>query len=171
MNILHVNASDQSGGAARAAFRIHRCLVEQGEAHSLRSQMRVINKSSQDPTVISGPPKGQSKLWRKLHFRINQQARRGYRSSIPAPLSIAWPRTGMGAELQYRHSSGEVDCVNLHWIGDSTISIEEIAKLSVPLIWTLHDQWAFSGAEHYSEQLSLVDHVQVEERFAMGYSN
>ncbi len=41
MNILHVNASDISGGAARAAYRIHRSLVEHGMAHGLQSQLAV----------------------------------------------------------------------------------------------------------------------------------
>ena len=54
--MLHVNATDISGGAARAAYRIHRGLVEHGAAHGLSSQMRVIRQLSDDPTVISGPP-------------------------------------------------------------------------------------------------------------------
>ena len=56
MNTLHVNASDISGGAARAAYRIHRSLVEHSSAHGLRSQMRVISKLTDDPTVIGGWP-------------------------------------------------------------------------------------------------------------------
>ena len=36
--------------------------------------------------------------------------------------------------------SSEFDVLNLYWLGDSTLSISEMAFA----VWTLHDQWAFS---------------------------
>ena len=83
LNILHVNASDIDGGAARAAYRIHRSLVEHGVPPGLNSQMRVISQLSDDPTVIGGPPTGQSPIWRRLQPRFAQQARRGFRTGNP----------------------------------------------------------------------------------------
>lgn len=170
MNILHVNASDISGGAARAAYRIHRSLVEHGAAHGLTSQMRVISRLSDAPTVISGPPAGQSPIWRRLQPRIAQHARRGFRTGNPTLHSLAWPATGLGAELQQRHRQGQADLVHLHWLGDNTLSIEEIGRLSMPLVWTLHDQWAFCGAEHYTSPPLPGGTASSDERFAASYS-
>lgn len=31
------------------------------------------------------------------------------------------------------------------------LSIGEIGKLRQPIVWTLHDMWAFSGYEHYED--------------------
>ncbi|MDI9406677.1 MAG: glycosyltransferase [Chitinophagaceae bacterium] len=170
MNILHVNASDIGGGAARAAYRIHRSLVEHGVAHGLTSQMRVISRLSDDPSVISGPPNGQSPIWRRLQPRLAHQARRGFRTANPILHSIAWPATGLGAELQHRHQQGQADLVHLHWLGDGTLSIEEIGRLPMPLVWTLHDQWAFCGAEHYTSPPLPGETASSDERFAVGYS-
>jgi len=39
--------------------------------------------------------------------------------------------------------------INLHWLGDGTLSIEEVGRLQKPVVLTLHDMWAFCGAEHY----------------------
>ncbi|MFU8884463.1 MAG: glycosyltransferase [Cyanobacteriota bacterium] len=169
MNILHVNASDISGGAARATYRIHRSLVEHGAAHGFSSKMRVINRLSDDPTVISGPP-AQSPIWRRLRPRLAQQACRGFRTGNPTLHSIAWPATGLGAELQQRHRQGQADLVHLHWLGDGTLSIEEIGSLPMPLVWTLHDQWAFCGAEHYTSPPLPGETASSDERFAAGYS-
>jgi hypothetical protein len=94
INLLHVNASDISGGAARAAYRIHRSLVQHGEAHRLQSQMRVISKSSDDPTVIDGPP-AQGAIEMRLRPRLAQRARRGFRTGNPTLHSIAWPATSL----------------------------------------------------------------------------
>ena len=170
MNILHVNASDIGGGAARAAYRIHRSLVEHGAPHGLSSQMRAISRLSDDPTVISGPPNGQRPIWRRLRPRLVQQARRGFRTGNPILHSIAWPATGLGAELRQRHRHGQADLVHLHWLGDGTLSIEEIGRLPMPLVWTLHDQWAFCGAEHYTSPPLPSETASSDERFAVGYS-
>jgi glycosyltransferase involved in cell wall biosynthesis len=170
LNILHVNASDISGGAARAAYRIHRSLVDHGAAHGLQSRMRVISQLSDDPTVLGGPPVGQSPIWRLLQPRLSQQARRGFRTGNPTLHSLAWPAVGLGAELHDRHLLGQADLVHLHWLGDGTLSIEEIGRLPMPLVWTLHDQWAFCGAEHYTSPPLPGESASSDERFAAGYS-
>lgn len=38
----------------------------------------------------------------------------------------------------------------MHWINSEMLAISDIPKIRKPLIWTLHDMWAFCGAEHVS---------------------
>jgi len=33
-----------------------------------------------------------------------------------------------------------------HWIGKSFVSLNDLAKFDYPVVWTLHDAWAFNGA-------------------------
>ena len=40
------------------------------------------------------------------------------------------------------------DLVHLHWVQGEMISIESIGRINKPLVWTLHDNWAFLGSEH-----------------------
>jgi len=51
--------------------------------------------------------------------------------------------------LRYLNKSNS-DIVHLHWINNEMISISQIGKITKPLVWTLHDMWAFCGMEHYS---------------------
>lgn len=132
--------------------------------------MRVISQLSDDPTVISGPPAGQSPIWRRLQPRLAHQARRGFRTGNPTLHSIAWPSTGLGADLQQRHRPGQADLVHLHWLGDGTLSIEEIGRLPMPLVWTLHDQWSFCGAEHYTSPPLPGETGSSDRRFMAGYT-
>jgi glycosyltransferase involved in cell wall biosynthesis len=170
LNILHVNASDIGGGAARAAYRIHRSLVDHGGGHGLQSQMRVISQLTDDPSVIGGPPTVEGPIGRRVRPRLARRARRGFRTGNPTLHSIAWPSTGLGRELQLRHQQGLADLVHLHWLGDATLSIEEIGRLPMPLVWTLHDQWAFCGAEHYTSPPQPGESASSDERFAVGYA-
>jgi glycosyltransferase involved in cell wall biosynthesis len=60
-------------------------------------------------------------------------------------------------------NNSDFDIVNLHWLGGEMLSVEEIGQIRKPLCWTMHDMWAFSGAEHYDD----LDHPG---RYRDGYS-
>ena len=49
MKILIVNTSDLRGGAAKAAYRLHKALIKQG----IDSKMLVLEKTIDDETVIT----------------------------------------------------------------------------------------------------------------------
>lgn len=171
MRILHVGASDLSGGAARATYRVHRAIVNHGENLGLQSTLRVIHKSSNDPTVLGGAPLGQNPVWKRLQPRLCTTAKRHFKTRNPVLHSIAWPDSGLGEELQKMKSKGDIDIINLHWIGDSTISIEEIGRLSSPIVWRCPDQWPFLGAEHYTSPPYIEDSWGKDERYKKGYTN
>ncbi|MCI0501916.1 MAG: glycosyltransferase family 4 protein, partial [Epsilonproteobacteria bacterium] len=40
------------------------------------------------------------------------------------------------------------DIVHLHWICGGMMRIEDIARVKVPIVWSLHDNWAFTGGCH-----------------------
>ena len=154
MRILHVNQSDLSGGAARAAYRIHRCLVGAG----IDSGMRVIYQTGDDERVQDGLPAGNGPIRRRIRSRLAGLPLRGFRTANPIIHSAAWPDTGLGREL----NATDADLIHLHWLGTGTLSIEEIGRLTKPVVWTLHDMWAFCGAEHYGEEGPTA-------RFRVGY--
>ncbi|MCP9884159.1 glycosyltransferase [Synechococcus sp. ATX 2A4] len=171
MKILHVNASDISGGAARAAYRIHRCLVDHGQPHGLQSQLRVLQKLSSDSSVIGGAaPSQRSRMWRRLAPRLRNWSYRGFVTTNPVLHSNAWLATGLGAELQARRHAQTTDLLHLHWLCDATLSVQEIGQLPQPLVWTLHDQWAFCGTEHYTHPPGAGESESSDRRFELGYT-
>lgn len=170
MKILHVNSSDIDGGAARAAFRTHQCLLENGAIHDLTSQFRVVRKLSDEPSIIGGVPSRQGSAFSLLTRSLARYRRRRFYSGNSILHSTAHIKTGLGDELNYRNHHGETDIVHLHWLGDETLSIEEIGDLDMPLVWTLHDQWAFCGAEHYTSPSIYGDSLGVDNRYSSAYS-
>jgi glycosyltransferase involved in cell wall biosynthesis len=46
-------------------------------------------------------------------------------------------------------NKSDFDIIHLHWVAAGTISIEDIAKIKKPIVWTIHDSWLFCGAEHH----------------------
>jgi glycosyltransferase involved in cell wall biosynthesis len=160
IKVLHVAYSDIGGGAARAAFRIHKSLLSQKGKIEIQSSMRVINKVSQDSTVNGNRPKYESFLWRLLRPSLLIKYYKGFVLGKRTAFSVAWPKTGLGKEI----NNQSVDIIHLHWLGNDTLSIEEIGKIKQPIVWRLPDMWAFCGAEHYVSTITDSD-----KRYKNGY--
>ncbi len=146
MNILIVNTYDIDGGAARAAYRLHRSLFDEG----IDSQMLVIGKHSDDFTVLSFAQNfGRIKnRLRNSQFRFFDSIK-NYPTKTKTLFSPSF--------LKYSNIADSIneinpDIVHLHWICNEMIRIEDIAKIQAPIVWSLHDMWAFSGGCHYDEE-------------------
>ncbi|MDJ0636513.1 MAG: glycosyltransferase family 4 protein [Xenococcaceae cyanobacterium MO_188.B29] len=141
MKVLHLNTSDVNGGAARAAYRLHKELVNIG----VDSQMLVQNKTSDDRTVIS-PQTKLEKGWAKARPTVNSIPLEFYRQRDRTPYSVQWFPERIAPKIA--HISPDI--INLHWICGGYLQIETLAKFNKPIVWTLHDMWAFTGGCHYS---------------------
>src|SRR5690606_37463645 len=55
------------------------------------------------------------------------------------------PFSGLAARI----NASDADVVHLHWINGGMARIEDIAAIRKPIVWSLHDMWAFTGGCHY----------------------
>ena len=154
MRPLLVSHSDSAGGAARATYRLHRALVDQ----AVDSHMRVASKASGDWRV-TGPAGRAGKAWSLIRTRVGQQLLRSQQTTNPLPHSPAVVPSRLASEL----NRSDADVINLHWVGGEMISIEDIGRIRKPVVWTLHDSWAFCGTEHHPDGLDDL-------RYAQGYA-
>lgn len=140
MKILIVNTSDIDGGAARAAYRLHWALLD----HGVDSQMLVQNKTSDDYTVLSENKKV-NKYLNKLRPILDSLPVRFYKNRTKTLFSPSWlPFSGVVDKINEINP----DIVHLHWICGGMMRIEDIAKIKAPIVWSLHDNWAFTGGCH-----------------------
>ncbi|MCC7506635.1 MAG: glycosyltransferase family 4 protein [Saprospiraceae bacterium] len=67
---------------------------------------------------------------------------------------FAFSLANFGHDLSRHPLVQEADVLHLHWINQGFLSlkgIEQLSKLGKPIVWTLHDMWAFTGGCHYSQ--------------------
>ena len=141
MKVVHISNSDISGGAAIASHRIHQSLI----LKNIESRMWVNNRRSDDFNVI-GPQTNADKVFAMMRRHIIRPALKTMQTDnkilhSPAILPSNWSK---------KINKSNNDIVNLHWIGAEMASIADIGKIKKPTVWTLHDMWAFCGAEHIS---------------------
>jgi glycosyltransferase involved in cell wall biosynthesis len=140
VKVLHISTSDGGGGAARAAYRLHSALCRGGIA----SVMRTADKTTDDPTVL-GPVNSIERLAFQLKLRVTQRLNRLQRSPNRIFHSVDW----FPSRLDRFINASDADVVHLHWVHHNFLSIEAIGRIRKPVVWTLHDSWAFCGAEHH----------------------
>ena len=134
-----MNTHEVQGGAARAASRLHKGLRGIG-ADSL---MLVQSKHSDDPTVV-GPGSKIGKGLALLRPELDSLPLRTYRNRKGSIFSVQWIPDSTRAVVE----NLKPDIINLHWVCDGFLKIETIAKWKRPVVWTLHDSWAFTGGCH-----------------------
>lgn len=143
MKILIVNALDYEGGAARAAYRLHRALLAEG----VDSQMLVQGKISDDQTII-GPASTIQKGLVTIRPKLDSLPVHRYNNRSQTLFSPAWlPFSG----IVDRINDLNPDVVHLHWVTGGMMRIEDIARIKAPIVWSLHDMWPFTGGCHYDE--------------------
>ena len=140
MRILHINSSDLDGGAARASYRLHRSLLDK-----IDSKMLVQYKVSDDYTVI-GPSSKFQKGIAKIRPTLDSLPVRFYKNREKKNFSPSW--LGLSGIIK-KINKINPDIVHLHWICGGMMTIEDIARIKVPIVWSLHDMWAFSSGSHY----------------------
>ena len=141
MKIIHLNYSDINGGAARAAYRVHNSLIKEG----INSKMWVNKKFSDDWTVEGST----SKVIRLLNELRPRLINHTLVKMLKTKNKIIHSPSILPSDWLKKINNSDADIVNLHWIQNEMMSVKDISKIKKPIVWTLHDTWAFCGAEHY----------------------
>ena len=139
MKILHISSSDGGGGAAIAALRIHQSL----NTSNIDSSMFVAKKISNQPKVFSYK-NNITKLYALIKTGIGAKVTKLQLTDNNVIHSISF----IPSRLEKFINRSSFDPVHLHWVQGEMISIESIGRINKPLVWTLHDNWAFLGSEH-----------------------
>ena len=150
LRILQVNTTDIRGGAARAAYRLHSALINEGIASNIFVQKR----KSNDPNVSALKPSAGWFQQKLRQFRSHRITRDFSRYNAFPGIDYDFfsdDRSVHDAEVIAQFPS--CDLVNLHWISsfiDYRTFFREIARRRIPIVWTLHDMNPLTGGCHYN---------------------
>lgn len=142
--VLHLTADGTGGGAGIAASRIVKALNQYTD---IECSLGALNSNDVSHKIFPKPfyyewcRKIESKI-----IRLQKGRQQGQRSL-----------GGFSSGLLKTINSSDYDLIHLHWINKNMLSISDIAKITKPLIWTLHDMWPFCGTEHYSNDRRYCD--------------
>jgi glycosyltransferase involved in cell wall biosynthesis len=131
------------GGAGTAAMRLTEALVSVGHDARLLTRTGVAEKLLQpiDNQWITKIPF----LAERLEFLIYERDK---------SVRFSFSTGSFGNDLREHAVVQKADVLHFHWTNQGFLSLENMAELAFldkPIIWTLHDMWAFTGGCHYSQ--------------------
>lgn len=64
-------------------------------------------------------------------------------------LFTAWSNGWWPDNIVEKINQAAPDVVHLHWIGHGFMALSQLAGIKAPVVWSMHDLWAFTGGCHY----------------------
>lgn len=148
MNILILNTSELTGGAAVAANRLAKALGKSG----VEVSMLVRDRKTGDERVTALNDSFWASRWNFIRFvweRLIIFICNHFRRKPLFQVSIA----NTGTDLSDHPLVKAADVIHLHWINQGFLSLADIRKLALigkPIVWTMHDMWPCTAICHYS---------------------
>jgi glycosyltransferase involved in cell wall biosynthesis len=148
MNVVHISTCDLGGGAALAAYRLHRAMQARP---GCSSSMLVRYKESRDPAVSTVHLS--SGFGGRIQRKFERWCIRRDRSRYSQPLSkvevFSEDRGCWGDTIKANLQS--CDLIQLHWVSEFLnyrAFFREVPE-EIPLVWRLADMNPFTGGCHY----------------------
>jgi len=135
MKILYLNGDDIEGGAAKAATRLLRGVHAQG----VDARLYVQRKHGDDP-LVDGPLSAFGKALGRVRPTLEQLVCGINPRKTNGPFCAAYLTDRLSALVD----KTAPDIVHLHWVA-RMIRLETLARFNLPIVWTMHDSWAFTG--------------------------
>ena len=148
MKITNVNYSDEPSGSSIAVSRIHNMLINE----KIDSNILVFKSNDQ---------KFESKNIKRFDEYLRLLFKRLFKKILQLFFSIKYKYTiNFGILPSFflkKINNSNCDIINLHWIGNEILSINQISKINKPTIWTLHDMWPYSSVENYIDTIDYLE--------------
>ncbi|MCB1167763.1 MAG: glycosyltransferase, partial [Leptospiraceae bacterium] len=140
MRIELIGHNDGPSGAGKAMARLHSGLLGQGisstmhvaQSHSLLEQTRM--------------PEGSHRAIRSLRAVLGR-----------IPLKAIYPHRSASSHFSTNFGAGGAlrgilktapELLHFHWINGGFCHVAEFKTPRVPMVWTIHDSWPFTGGCH-----------------------
>ena len=148
MKVALINTSDSGGGAAEACMRLLKAL----QLQSVDVTMVVQHKKRAEQAVYTVERNIFGRLRSKFNFLLERIPFMLFKER-DKQVRFAFSPANAGTDISNSKIIQDADIIHLHWTNSGFLSINDIKKiiaLNKPVIWTLHDMWAFTGGCHYS---------------------
>jgi glycosyltransferase involved in cell wall biosynthesis len=153
IDVLFVNTFEKIGGAARAAYRI----FSEIRNRSIDAHYLMLIKGDPSPDISGRLHSPFGNFSRSFIGVLGRALVRALTRLDRIPFCF-YPRIGTvdfspdfwPNPLRIRLKRFRARLVHLHWVNAGLLGMEELGRLTCPIVWTLHDAWAFTGGCHYT---------------------
>jgi glycosyltransferase involved in cell wall biosynthesis len=137
--VLFVGAADADGGAAKSMLRLFLKVKE----FAPKTDLSVLVRQTSIEGVL-GPLEGTKRAtFRKILLVLSQWPLFRYERGTSSFFTVLGPGISRKSPL----TSNKYDLLHFHWVAKSEVNFSSFC-VDKPIVWTLHDAWAFTGGCH-----------------------
>lgn len=143
MKVIHLNTYDGNGGAGRACYRISSALNSEG----IDSKVFTFVKFGSKADIKSLFPNWFGKAIATFNILAERYLPLLFTKDLKLPFSLSF----LGRDIHHHPEVLAADVIHLHWINHGFLnpkSLEKLATLEKPIVWTIHDSNTFTGGCH-----------------------
>ena len=147
LKVLSISTSDSIGGAARASYRIHLSVREFG----IDSRMLGKEKKTLDESVIELNDFVPKSVFYNIYIWFRNKVQNKWQHFLWGryPNRCSYYMSDLRAsDIGGILKAIDYDIIHLHWVNLRFFPLDKLPR-NKPVIWTLHDSWAFCGVCHY----------------------
>ncbi len=148
MKVTLINTADAGGGAPMACMRLLKAL----QLKQIEITLLVEEKKTNNPGVKTIKNGFFSGLKIKFNFFAERLPFIWFYAKEKS-LRFAFSTARVGSNISQEAVVLDADILHLHWTNSgylSTKNIQQLFETGKPIVWTLHDMWAFTGGCHYA---------------------
>lgn len=147
MKVALINTKQSGGGAAIAASRLHKALLQQGVDATL---VVAEGEGGESIDVLS------KNLWGKIKYKLSFICERvgiWFSNRLSRKNLFAVSTALFGTDIASLKAVKEADIIHLHWVNQGMLSIKDIECLIAtgkPIVITPHDMWYATAICHHA---------------------
>ncbi|TWR30400.1 glycosyltransferase [Mucilaginibacter pallidiroseus] len=148
MKVALINTSDAGGGAAEACMRLLKALQQQ----HVNAKLVVQHKTRANDNVYTIERSSVDKALSNFNFFYERLPFIAFQERDKL-VRFAFSTANAGTDISNQAIIRDADILHIHWTNSGFLSIKDLKKLFLlnkPIVWTLHDMWAFTGGCHYA---------------------
>jgi glycosyltransferase involved in cell wall biosynthesis len=147
VRVALINTMDMKGGAARAAFRLHKGLRGLG----VESTYYVRDQTNPDPSIRRFVP-NPADLQTRVSAKAMRDAAYNVYAATRSPDIELFSQERVDGDENFFIQMPRADVINLHWVaGFVDYHTFFTPRVTKPVVWTLHDMNPFTGGCHYDQ--------------------
>ncbi len=147
MKVLVISTNSHNGGAGIAALR----LVEALNGSGTDTNMLAYYEDKTHPNVAAYVRNKWMEARRFLYFVGERLCFLPH--EVEKEIRFFFSLANTGEDLSKHPMVLQADVIHLHWFNKGFLSLKGLGNLlsiGKPVVWTLHDMWAFTGGCHYN---------------------
>jgi len=140
--ILHISTDRPQSGAGGAALSTHLSLRKRGIDSKMLFLAGVFDQAREMYSFADTPYRKGLRLVVTTLDRLPLVPYRNRKQLFSPGL--------FGQNLRDHPLVRAADLIHLNWVNFGFVDVEKLNELQKPIVWTMHDMWAFTGGCHYS---------------------